>query len=68
MLPDEEIDAAVDSRRMPGRLSARELLQLFATDLERDADGDPIAGPNEEPFVLTEDPYHKEQERGYLSD
>lgn len=67
-MPDEEIGAAVDSRRMPGRLSAKELLQLFATDLERDDYGEPIAGPNEEPFILTEDPYHQEHYTDYRSD
>lgn len=54
-----EIDQAMDTKNRPRRLSAKELLQLFDTDLERDANGEPIAGPNEEPFILTEDPYQQ---------
>jgi hypothetical protein len=65
---NEEIDQAVETKHRPGRLSAQELLQLFATDLERDHDGDPIAGPNEVPFILTNDPYHEEVYTGDQSD
>lgn len=62
---NEEIDRAIDSKYRPGRLTANELLLLFAEDLERDEFGDPIAGPNEEPFIMTEDAYH---ESSYIED
>jgi hypothetical protein len=58
----------VESKYRPGRLSTKELLQLFAVDLERDKNGDPLVGANEEPFIPTNDPHEQEVYSGDLSD
>jgi SNF2 family DNA or RNA helicase len=65
---NDEIDQAIDSKYRPGRLTTKELLQLFDTDLDRDENGEPIVGPNEEPFILTKDPYHESSYIEYNSD
>lgn len=60
-----EIEQAIDSHNRLGRLSVKELLQLFSVDLEKDENGEPIAGPNDAPFIFTEDPY---QQTSYIED
>ena len=54
------IEPVLDPHGLTGRnLSVQDMIKLFAMDFERDVNGEVIAGGEDEPFIIPDDPYYQ---------